>query len=104
MISLGQVNRGNCLFIHPLISIGIFFCLQQRSDDPKTSAAGTSTSNGVYGEHSGEKEHTFSATKTRFTCTTPSQAAARGLDASLKEIDSKDRTKKDDEEEGKEEV
>ena len=70
----------------------------------ETSTSGTATSNGIYGDHSGDKDDTFSATKTRFTCTTPSQSAARGLDSSLKEIDSKDRAKKEDGSDGKDEV
>jgi len=69
----------------------------------ETSTSGTATSNGIYGDHSGDKDDTFSATKTRFTCTTPSQSAARGLDSSLKEIDSKDRAKKEDGSDGKDE-
>ena len=68
------------------------------------TSSGTATSNGTSGDHSGDKDDTFSATKTRFTCTTPSQSAARGLDSSLKEIDSKDRAKKEDSSDGKDEV
>jgi len=60
----------------------------------------TATSNGIYSEKPGDKDDTFSATKTRFTCTTPSQTAARGMDASLKEIDSKDRSEKEDSKDG----
>ena len=84
-----------CLFSIPL---------QKAETNGSKSTHETATSNGIYGEQSDDKDDTFSATKTRFTSTTPSQTAARGLDASLKEIDSKDRSQKEDSKEGEDKV
>ena len=76
----------------------------QAKAESSSSTSGTATTNGIYSDDKDHDKDTFSATKTRFTCTTPSQSAARGLDSSLKEIDSKDRSKTEEDKEGKEEV